>query len=186
MSDDSLNSDLFSKNYFEIFAVPVAYEVDMNGISQLYRDLQKAVHPDRFASGSEQQRRIAMQQTSLINQAFQTLKDPVSRAQYMLKLQGVDMDNETDTTMDPEFLMEQMEFREAIAEVRSKNDPLAELDKMLSQSKQKIATLMGHFSTDYTNNKLAEARETVRKMQFLFKAQKEIKEISEQLEDELI
>ena len=185
MSNDSVSNDLFSKNYFEIFDVPVDYQVDLNKVSQLYRELQKAVHPDRFANGSEQEKRIAMQQTSLINQAFQTLKDPVLRAQYLLRLKGVDMQNETDTTMDPEFLMEQMEFREAISEVKSHSDPLAELDKMLSESKQKINGFMESFSHTYAEDKLDSARDTVRKMQFLFKAQKEINELSEQLEDEL-
>jgi molecular chaperone HscB len=178
--------DLFSKNYFEIFDVAVAYNVDLDRVSSIYRDLQKAVHPDRFASGSEQERRIAMQQTSLINQAFQTLKDPVSRAQYLLGLKGIDMQNETDTTMDAEFLMEQMEFREAIAEVREQSDPIDALDKMLADSKQKITHLMDAFATQYAAEQLNDARETVRKMQFLFKAQKEITALTEQLENELM
>ncbi|TNF34197.1 MAG: Fe-S protein assembly co-chaperone HscB, partial [Gammaproteobacteria bacterium] len=119
--------DLFSKNYFEIFDIPLAVDIDMDRVNRLYRDLQKAVHPDRFASDSEQARRIAMQQTSLINQAYQTLKDAVARAQYILKLKGMDINAETDTTMDAEFLMEQMEFREALMEVRDHSDPLAKL-----------------------------------------------------------
>jgi len=178
--------DLFSKNYFEIFGVAVSYAVDMDAISSLYRELQRTVHPDRFASGSEQQRRIAMQQTSLINQAFQTLKDPVARAQYLMQLKGIDMHNETDTTMDASFLMEQMEFREAIAEVRDTADPLAELDRMLAETKKKISAYMDAFAGHYDDGQLDEARETIRKMQFLFKAQKEISALSEQLEDELL
>ncbi|MDH5766460.1 MAG: Fe-S protein assembly co-chaperone HscB, partial [Gammaproteobacteria bacterium] len=82
-----MSVDLFSKNYFEIFETPVIYDIDIKNISHIFLQLQKAVHPDRFAHGSDQEKRIAMQQTSLINQAFQTLKEPVSRAQYMLKLQ---------------------------------------------------------------------------------------------------
>lgn len=178
--------DLFSKNYFEIFDVAVSYDVDMDAISALYRELQKTVHPDRFASAGEQQRRIAMQQTSLINQAFQTLKDPLARAQYLLSLQGIDMHSETDTTMDAEFLMEQMEFREAIVEVRDNSDPLAELERMLADVKGKLQAYMTAFSALYQQGRLDEARETVRKMQFLFKAQKEINALSEQLEDELL
>lgn len=181
-----MSDDLFSKNYFEIFDIAVSYDVDMDQVSGLYRELQKTVHPDRHASGSEQQRRIAMQQTSLINQAFQTLKDPLARAQYMLSLQGMDMHGETDTTMDTDFLMEQMEFREAIVEVRDKADPLAELDRMLAEVRQNIQSLMAAFSQRYGAQALDEAREIVRKMQFLFKAQNEISALSEQLEDELL
>lgn len=181
-----MSDDLFSKNYFEIFGIAESFQPDMENVSRLYRELQKTVHPDRFASGTEQQRRLAMQQTSLLNQAFQTLKDPVARAQYLLRLKGLDMNNETDTTMDAAFLMEQMEFREAIAEVRDKDDPLAELDKMTADLKGKIQSQMDVFSRQYQNHELEQARESVRKMQFLFKSQSEINALSEQLEDELL
>jgi len=180
-----MTNDLFSKNFFEIFNVPVTTDLDFAKLSEVNRELQKSVHPDRFAHGSEQERRIAMQQTSLINEAFHTLKDPVARIQYMLKLKGVDMDSETDTTMDGAFLMQQMEFRESIAEVRSQTDPLDKLDQMAKQTKSQISELMAAFTDCYEKSALDEAREIVRKMQFLIKAQKEINEISEQLEDEM-
>ncbi|MDH5712186.1 MAG: Fe-S protein assembly co-chaperone HscB, partial [Gammaproteobacteria bacterium] len=152
----------------------------------IFLQLQKAVHPDRFAHGSDQEKRIAMQQTSLINQAFQTLKEPVSRAQYMLKLQGIDMDSETDTTMDAEFLMEQMEFRESIVEVQDKPDPLSALDVMSKTLGQKMSALMMSFASSYEAASYKDARELVRKMQFIIKAQKEVDDLSEKLEDELI
>ncbi len=177
--------DLFSKNFFEIFDIAVTADIDLAKISDANRELQKSVHPDRFSQASEHDRRIAMQQTSLINEAFQTLKDPVARIQYMLKLKGVDMESETDTTMDGAFLMQQMEFRESIAEVRSHSDPLDELDKMSSQTKKQITELMAAFTGCYERSALNDAREIVRKMQFLIKAQKEIIEVSEQLEDEM-
>jgi molecular chaperone HscB len=88
--------------------------------------------------------------------------------------------------MDAEFLMEQMEFRETISEVRDKDDPLAVLDKMLTESKGKIAQHMGAFSRHYAADELDEARDKVRKMQFLFKAQKEIAALIEQVENELM
>lgn len=178
--------DLFSKNYFEIFDVPVLVDIDMNRVNQLYRELQKTVHPDRFASDTEQARRIAMQQTSLINQAFQTLKDPVTRAQYILKLQGMDINAETDTTMDTEFLMEQMDFRESLTEVRDKADPLDQLDSMSTDLDKKLKKLMGNFASHVSDKALDNAREDVRKMQFLVKAKKEVNELSQQLEDELL
>ena len=126
-----------------------------------------------------------MQKTSLINQAFQTLKEPITRLQYLMSLKGVDMDSETDTTMDAVFLMEQMEFREEIAEVREKDDPLDKLDSMASRLKKQLSTFMSLFEKSYQNSELDKAREIVRKMQFLVKAQKEVTALSEQLEDEL-
>jgi molecular chaperone HscB len=177
---------LFGKNYFEIFNAPVAYEIDLNRISGLYRELQKSVHPDRFAHASDQEKRLAMQQTSLINQAFQTLKDPILRAQYLLQLQGMEIHAETDTTMDGEFLMEQMEIREAIAEVRDKADPLAELDKLAAILKNKFEKLSAAFTEQHASQSLKAARETVRKMQFVVKAQSEIHELVEELENEML
>lgn len=181
-----MSADFFSKNYFEIFGAPLSYKIDLDNIGKVFLELQKTVHPDRYANSGDQEKRIAMQQTSLINQAFQTLKEPVSRAQYMLKLQGFDMESETDTTMDAEFLMEQMEFRESIADVQAKTDPLSELDKMASHLKQKMNELTDEFSAAYENASYEAAREIVRKMQFIIKARKEVDELSEKFEDELM
>ena len=180
-----MSEDFLSKNFFDVFVLPISADVDLDRLSEVNRELQKEVHPDRFAHGSDQDRRIAMQQTSFVNEAFLTLKEPVKRIQYMLKLKGVDMDSETDTTMDGSFLMQQMEFRESIAEVGSHADPLDELDKMLQQTKSQVSELMKEFTVCYDSSALDDARDIVRKMQFLIKAQKEINEISEQLEDEM-
>ncbi|MCW8853167.1 MAG: Fe-S protein assembly co-chaperone HscB [Gammaproteobacteria bacterium] len=181
-----MSVDLFSSNYFEIFNASFSYDIDLNEMGQIYLDLQKSVHPDRYANASDQEKRIAMQQTSLINQAFQTLKDPVSRAQYMLKLKGLDMNSETDTTMDAGFLMEQMEFRESIMDARDKNDPLAELDSMAIDLNNKMKDLMDGFTRAFAEASYDSAREIVRKMQFIIKAKKEVDELSEKLEDELM
>jgi molecular chaperone HscB len=178
--------DLFGKNYFAIFNSPVTFNIDLNAVAGVYRELQKAVHPDRFASGSDQERRLAMQKTSLINHAFQTLKAPVARAQYMLQCQGVETNTETDTTMDTGFLMEQMEIREAIAEVRDQSDPLAELDKLSADLRAKQAQLAQQFAADFDRQLFKQAREVVRKMQFVTRAQADIAELTEELENELM
>ena len=180
-----MSDDLFLQNYFEIFGIPVSYEVDLNRLSETNRELQKQFHPDRFAAQGDDATRMAMQKTSLINQAYDALKDSIARGQYLLKLKGIEMQGDTDTSMDPMFLMEQMEFREAIAEVQNNDDPLDVLDSMAAGAKKKLQQLEVQFANDYSNDNLQAARDTVRKMQFLIKAQKEISAISEQLEDEL-
>jgi len=179
-------SDLFSKNYFEIFNIPVAFELDTDQLSVLYRELQKEVHPDRFASAGDQQSRLAVQMTSLVNQAFDTLKMPVSRAHYLLKLAGLDIDHDQDTTMDPMFLMEQMELREEIEAVRSKSDPLAEIDRLLKLVKNKSSLVMDEFASCYKANDFNKAHEWSRKMQFLNKNTQELDDIAVAIEDELL
>ena len=184
-----MSSDFLSKNFFEVFDIQVSSEINLIKLSDVYRELQKTVHPDRFAQGSELEQRVAMQKTSFINEAFHTLKVPLDRIQYMLKLKGVDMESETDTSMDGAFLMQQMEFRESIDSVRAQasqlSDPLDKLDAMLQTTKAQVAELMQEFKDSYQSSDLKTARDIIRKMQFLIKAQKEINEISEQLEDEM-
>ncbi len=181
-----MSASLFSQNYFEIFALDVSSHVDMSQLKQKNHALQQQMHPDRFASGSEAEKREAMQKTSLINQAYNTLKEPASRLQYMLSLQGIDMNAETDTSMDGAFLMEQMELRESIAEVRDTADPLDALDKIASQLKQKATQLLSEFDQFYDQHAFDKAREVVRKLQFINKAQREVGELTEQLEDEIL
>jgi len=181
-----MSDSIFKQNYFEIFSQPVSTDLDLNFLKQKNRELQQQVHPDRFANGSDAEKLKAVQKTSLINEAFEVLKSPVSRLQYMLSIKGVDMDAESDTAMDGGFLMEQMELREDIANVRSLKAPFDALDAMTSDLKNKSADLIAEFKTVYENDGLDVGREIVRKLQFLNKAQKEINEITEQLEDEII
>ncbi|MCK5092236.1 MAG: Fe-S protein assembly co-chaperone HscB, partial [Gammaproteobacteria bacterium] len=120
-----------SSNYFEIFELPISFTIDLTLLVQRFRDLQQVVHPDRFASASDQERRISMQQSTRLNEAYQVLKDPLSRARYLLELNGIQWEDEQSTVSDTEFLMEQMELREVLSEVRGKRDPLMEVGRIL-------------------------------------------------------
>jgi len=181
-----MSNSIFSQNYFEIFSLDVSTNPDLNTLNENNRELQRLVHPDKFANSDESEKRQAMQKTSLINQAYNTLKDPVQRLQYMLSLKGVDMNAETDTTMDGGFLMEQMELREKISDVRSQSDPLDELDSIAKDLKKTSANLIVEFDKNFQADVLEKSREVVRKLQFINKAQKEVAELSEQIEDELL
>jgi molecular chaperone HscB len=179
-------TDALPENYFELFEIPVSYEVDLAQVQHRYRELQKAVHPDKYASAGAQERRISMQQTSLINQALHTLKHPVERAVYLLQLRGVDFSMDNQTTMDSAFLMEQMEMREKLEAIREHDDPLAELDQMSATVRKNLDNMAADFSHAYETGELEQAREAVRKLQFLYKAKKEIDELAANIEDELI
>jgi len=181
-----MSDPIFKQNYFEIFSQSVSTELDLNFLKEKNRELQQQVHPDRFANSSDAEKLLAVQKTSLINEAFEVLKTPVSRLQYMLSIKGIDMDADTDTAMDGMFLMEQMELREDIANVRSLKEPFDALDVMTTDLKNKAAELIAEFKIVYEKDSLDVGREIVRKLQFLNKAQKEINDITEQLEDELI
>jgi molecular chaperone HscB len=179
-------TNILSLNFFELFEIPVAFEIDVSELQKKYTVLQQAVHPDRFANASDQEKRLSMQQTSHINEAYQTLKDPVARAVYLLKLKGVDINLENETTMDMAFLMEQMEMREALAEIRQHDDALDRLDDFARHVKKKMLSMTQDFSDNYESDELEASREIIRKLQFMQKAKKEISELSASLEDELM
>lgn len=181
-----MSSNILSLNFFELFNIPAVFEVDLNDLQRKYTSLQQAVHPDKFANAGDQEKRLSMQQTSHINEAYQTVKEPVSRAVYLLKLKGLDINLENETTMDMEFLMEQMEMREKLAAIRDYDNPLDELDTLARDVNNKMKTMTAEFSTQYENDQLDTSREIIRKLQFMQKAKKEINDLSAALEDELL
>lgn len=178
----------FSQNYFELFGLPVDFRLDLDRLNRRYLELQKVVHPDRFANAGDQQQRIAMQSATQVNEAFNTLKDPLKRAQYMLEQKGRDASGDNLTTSDGGFLMQQMQLREALEEVPSASDPLHQLEQLLEQISQAIneqlarLTLLLEFASDAD---LDEAMESVYKMQFLKKLYAQAEELESKLEDAL-
>ncbi len=177
-----------TQNYFELFGLPVAFDIDKQKMAESYRRLQRVVHPDKFASASEQERRIAMQQASFINEAQETLKDPVARASYLLTLHGVDLNLEKETTSDTLFLMAQLELREQLSNVKNADDPWAALDDVTAEvnqlSKQILAEVSRGFESP-TPEQLEDVRENLRKMQFLQKLQHQVEAVEEELDEQL-
>jgi molecular chaperone HscB len=169
------------RNYFELFDLPVGFDVDLTMLAARYRDLQRRLHPDRFVSAADAERRLSMQLTALVNEAYQTLKDPVRRAHYLLQLDGARADSEADTAMDPEFLMEQMELREALAEMRESAEPHKRLAELANEAERRMNEKMNEFRTAYTQGQGARARERLREMQFLAKLRREIEDLEEEL-----
>jgi molecular chaperone HscB len=176
----------FTKNYFDLFGLPVDYVLDVGELGMRYRDLQAVVHPDRYANASDQEQRLALQQATQVNEAYETLRDPLRRAIYMLRLHGVDTNQETATTRDTGFLMQQMELREALAEVRGQADPQARLDELLRDIRGMIQSQIAQLAVQLesaTVEQLEAARESVSKMQFLNKLFNEAEAIEADLEE---
>jgi molecular chaperone HscB len=174
-----MQADL-AKNYFELFDLPSTFDLDTADLAARYRELQRRFHPDRFASASEPERRLSLQLTAQVNAAFQTLKDPVARARYLLALQGVDTGEDTDTAMDPAFLMEQMELRESLAEAREAADRHARLESLRLRVEEDFEARSALLRTCFTENSepaRRQARNLVREMQFLQKLAHEVEEL---------
>lgn len=170
------------QSYFELFELPERFQVDQNQLSHRFRDLQRTLHPDKFAQQSEQQQRLALQYSSFVNEAYQVLSSAVKRAEYLLKLNGVERDQAKTLSSDPEFLMQQIEWREAIAEIRSKSDPEAEATVLKQKARQEQQALEQKFITHLNERAFDKACVDVDKMHFVDKLLHEI----EQIEDELL
>lgn len=167
-----------TQTHFELFELPVLFDIDLQDLSQRYRELQRVVHPDKFANASDHERRLSVEKAAAINDAYQILKSPLRRARYMLELQSVSFDDEKDMALDPAFLMEQIELREALGGLNKKDDPMASLNNIMIDIKQRIKSELKAIREGLVQEKLDEAqkinlKQLIHKMQFLNKLQQE-------------
>ena len=172
-----------SDDYFQIMHVPEAYQVDGTALSENYLNLQRQFHPDRFADKSAQEQRLAVQMASVVNQAYDTLRSPLLRAAYLLKLRGLDSSGENTTISDMPFLMSQMQLREQLGAVASATDPFAELELVATEVRRQLTNLEEQFGEQYSQQTFETAAETLIKMQFYNKLQREVDELEDALED---
>lgn len=173
-----------TQNYFELFNFPVSFDLDLTELSNRYRKLQHTVHPDKFANASDLERRLSMQQSAFINEAYQTLKSPLQRARYMLQLRGVDLSSDTSSSMDSEFLMQQMRLREELEQVRSHSDPESKLLVVTKEIEHAIAdqiTVLSRLFGETNDDNLEQIADYVRRMQFMVKLQQETEALEEEL-----
>lgn len=166
-------------NYFELFSLPVSYTITLSNLSATYRDLQKQFHPDKFVMHSDAQKLVAMQKSTEINDAYQTLKDSCLRAQYILLLQGLDIELEQRTLQDVDFLMQQMQWREDI-ESFTENDEDA-IDTFSEQTSQNIKQLENIIADQLQASDLEATANSIRKLKFMLKLQIEISLLEDKL-----
>jgi molecular chaperone HscB len=163
-----------SQDYFSLFGLPERYTLDASALDRAFHQVQTEVHPDRFASDSASAKRVAMQWATRANEAYTTLKDPLRRARYLCELHGVDLETESNTAMPKEFLMEQMQWREALDEAREMAsakalDALA--DELLRAQTEATATIAGLIDEQQD---FMGAAQSVRKLMFLDRAREDV------------
>ena len=175
-----MNPD-FTQNHFDLFAMPVSFDLDTQALERAYRDLQREVHPDRFAAASDAEKRLAAQWATRANEGYQTLRSPLKRGRYFLRINGIDTEEESNTAMPLEFLEQQMAWREAVVDARAIKDE-ARLDALAAQRSAEEKTLFELLAQQLsTSGTLIDARLTVRKLRFLEKLGEEIDEAFEVL-----
>ncbi len=174
----------FKQDYFTLFGLPVSYAVDRATLDQRYRELQRLVHPDRFASAGDQGRRIALQQATRINEGYRVLKDNLARGRYLLELRGHHFDDERNTHQDSAFLMEQIELREALADARDNQDPCVALNVIVERIGVRLAALDTELGAALSQDDIpTSALTAIQRMQFFRKLAHEAEELEADLED---
>ena len=164
----------FSRNYFDLFGLAPAFRFDVAGLDRAYRQLQIEVHPDHFADGSDAEKRLALQSSARVNEAYRALKDPVRRAQYLLRLHGIDAVSETDTALPLEFLERQLERREQAADAQAAGD-VHTLTALLAGARVEIRALEDTLAQLLDGEQaFAAARIRVRELTFLAKLAEDI------------
>lgn len=154
-------------DFFSLFDLPRRFALEVAELDRRYRDLQAEVHPDRFAAASDAEKRLSMQWATQANEAYRTLKKPLERASYLLHLAGHDVRADKNTAMPAEFLMEQMEWREAVADARAGGDH-HELEQLLERLNTDLASHYGELAVLIDDaSDWPKAAEAVRRLMFL-------------------
>ena len=162
------------RNYFELFGLPARFDIDLGDLAARHRERIRVWHPDRYAQATSEERRRAVAMSADLNDGLKVLRDPVARARHLLALRGISTDEETDTVMDGDFLMEQMAWRERLEEGAGRVDEVAALaDEVATSRKGKEARLAAALGRGDAAD-LDEARRLVRELQFLGRFLKEL------------
>jgi len=125
-------------DHFSLFGLPARFDLDTAALERAWRDVAARVHPDRYATASPAERRVAMQWAARANEAYRQLRDPLLRARYLCEQAGVDLQTESNTAMDPAFLMQQMEWREMLDDARQDPAAVARLQAELDQAREQM------------------------------------------------
>lgn len=174
-------------NYFQIFGFSAQFSLDVNQLAELYQTLQKKVHPDKFAHASSQDQLVAVKKSTLINDAYQTLKNPLQRAQYLLELRESDQPSEQASFSDNSFLMRQMELHEMLDDVKHADDietAVFELSQVLEIGSAELFSAMHTQLDENTIQSNLLAGDNLRKLKFYKKLQVDLDKLEDQLFDD--
>ncbi len=173
----------FHANHFQLFDLPAHFRLDADKLESAYRKLQNEVHPDRFAAAGESEKRLSLQWATRVNEAFRTLSKPLARGAYLLHLQGIEAFSEKHTSFPPAFLMQQMEWREAIGAARQARSADA-LDRLTRELRAEARRMEEQFAAELDDRQDYEAAAaTARKLKFMHKLIEEIGDAQEEIEN---
>jgi molecular chaperone HscB len=150
---------------FALFGLPPRFAIDRDALDARWRELQSLVHPDRHVGRDAQAQRISMQQSVRVNEAHRRLRDPLRRASYLCELRGAPIDAERNTAMPREFLMHQMQWREALDDATT-DDALDRLDRDVESTRTGLMARVAA-ALDEPGGRTADAAQAVRALMFV-------------------
>jgi molecular chaperone HscB len=159
----------FQRNYYQLFDLPQEFLLDQAQLGARYRQLQMELHPDRYASASAHEQRLAVQYSALVNAAYTALRKPLDRAVYLLELAGMGSEEISSQQVDGGFLIAQMELREKLESMTGMVDPQTALDRLITEIGEDVIELQGVFSVAYSAGEFPKAAAACVKMQYLDK-----------------
>lgn len=162
--------------YFTLFQLEPTFDIDAENLEQTYRVLAARFHPDKFASASAFEQKQAVMMSSTINDAYRTLRNPIDRAAYLLKTLGIDADAPEHTSFAPDFLMQQMEWRETLMEARAESD-LKTLENLNDEIRAEQEKLFCGLKQSFARQDYDTAAQQVRQGRFLDKLRNEISSV---------
>lgn len=172
-----------TKNYYALFGLEPSFNIDLPLLEQHYRKIQLESHPDKFVSATPAEQLQSMQLATLANEAYQVLKKPASRAQYLLSLNEIDATDEANTSMPPAFLMQQMEWRETLEDLKTNKD-IDGLEDLHDEMQAAAAQLAIHLIKCFDEaHDLPQATESTRKLIFIDKVCADITKTIDQLDE---
>ncbi len=161
-------------DHFSLFGLPARFDLDARALESAWRAVAAQVHPDRYATASPAERRVAMQWAARANEAYRQLRDPLLRARYLCEQAGVDLQTESNTSMDGAFLMQQMTWREMLDDARGDAAALAALQAELEQARASMRATLARLLDQERDYAAAGAK--VREWMFVEKLAQELAE----------
>ena len=164
----------FNQNYFELFELECSVDINSEILEKKYLNFQKNFHPDKFVNSSDHEKRLSLQITSYINEAYKILKNDYLKSMYLLKIKGYDIDNQNSTISDPSFLIHQMELREESDEIMSKKNESLKKDFFIKLNVLK-KKLQNNFRIKYELGQFEEASDSIKKIKFYMSIENDLK-----------
>ena len=161
-----------SINFFTLLQLPEAFDIDLETLHQNYQSIQKDIHPDRFATFDDEAKLESIKKTAQVNDAYQTLKSPIRRAEYLLQLKGINIHDEKYTAVPQDFLMQQMEWREELETHKLDKVALEKLAQNIQKNKNDMMNQLPSFFDD--KNHLNDAIRVTRELNFIEKIEQHI------------